>query len=188
MPSAKRKTDRRTLYTRKVIKQAVLDLLSEKDYFQITVTDICKRAELSRGTFYLHYENISQIVDELIEEVLEQTAPLYEHLEQQVSNTESFTFPLCQLLRRDRQYQALFLSDSLRERIVDRLSQHSHDGIAAAITSSGKFTEKELQALRVFQMNGCLAVCKQHIALPDEEWSDIQCSIDRLLQFGFQSS
>jgi len=187
MGGIRRKTDRRTLYTCKVIKEAVLELLSEKDFYQITVTDICKKAEISRGTFYLHFENISQVVDELIDDVLLQSTPLSEQLELHPSDESTCAFPLCQFLRSNRQYRALFLSDSLRSRVVDRLTQCNSSRLLGAIEQSGKFSAKEVQALCVFQMNGCLAVCKQNMQLSDGEWTGIQCSIDRLLQFGFQN-
>lgn len=60
-----RKTDRRTLYTRMVVKEALLELLSEMDYADITVATLCRKAEINRGTFYLHYGNLSQVMDEL---------------------------------------------------------------------------------------------------------------------------
>ena len=37
-----RKTDRRTLYTRMVIKEALLSLLAEKEYADITIADLRK--------------------------------------------------------------------------------------------------------------------------------------------------
>ena len=48
--SKNRKTDRRTLYTRNVIKDALLEALAEKPIEQITVTDVCGRAEITRVT------------------------------------------------------------------------------------------------------------------------------------------
>ena len=54
--------DRRSRYTRMVVKEALLTLLSEKDYGNITVSDICRTAEISRGTFYLHYSNIPAVL------------------------------------------------------------------------------------------------------------------------------
>lgn len=50
----KRKTDRRTLYTRKVIKEALLELLNEKKFDKISVSQLCQQAEITRTTFYSH--------------------------------------------------------------------------------------------------------------------------------------
>jgi len=49
------KEDRRVLYTKKVIRESFLDLLDEKPVEKISVTEICKRADINRGTFYSHY-------------------------------------------------------------------------------------------------------------------------------------
>ena len=46
---------------------AFLELLNEKDFAYITVKEICKRAGVSRSTFYLHYETVNDLVRECVE-------------------------------------------------------------------------------------------------------------------------
>ena len=67
----KRKTDRRTLYTRSVIKDSLLEALGEKNFDQITVTDVCRRAEITRATYYLHYQSLTEVLDELLLDALQ---------------------------------------------------------------------------------------------------------------------
>jgi len=50
--------DRRTLKTRKAIREAFLNLLGKKSINRITVAEISQLADLGRGTFYLHYKDI----------------------------------------------------------------------------------------------------------------------------------
>ena len=52
------------------IKDAFLQLLLKKDYMQITITDLCKYAGVSRGTFYAHFGNIGQVVEEVFSDAL----------------------------------------------------------------------------------------------------------------------
>lgn len=47
--------DRRVVKTRREIRKSLLSLMKEKDFEIITVSDITKRANINRGTFYLHY-------------------------------------------------------------------------------------------------------------------------------------
>lgn len=47
--------------------KAFLDLLAEKDFEYITVKEICKRADVNRSTFYLHYETVSDLLNESVE-------------------------------------------------------------------------------------------------------------------------
>lgn len=44
--------------------RALISLLEEKPLDYITVSDICKRAKVNRSTFYLHYENICDLLRE----------------------------------------------------------------------------------------------------------------------------
>ena len=64
------KKDRRAVYTEMVIREAFLQLVKSKPIQKITVSDICALAEISRPTFYLHYEDIYALVDEIGENML----------------------------------------------------------------------------------------------------------------------
>ncbi|MCD7891755.1 MAG: TetR/AcrR family transcriptional regulator [Ruminococcus sp.] len=46
---------------------AFLELLEQKDFEYITVTEICKKADVNRSTFYLHYETIGDLLSECLE-------------------------------------------------------------------------------------------------------------------------
>src|SRR5262245_48859402 len=49
------KHDRRTRKTRQQLRSALLALLKEKHYEEISVQDIIERADVARSTFYMHY-------------------------------------------------------------------------------------------------------------------------------------
>lgn len=61
-----RKTDRRTVMTKGMIQDALLELLQNTPYEKITVTALCKQSEITRATFYLHYNNIDDVLEELL--------------------------------------------------------------------------------------------------------------------------
>ncbi len=54
-------------YTAGLMNQALLYLLEKKDIEFITVTEITKKAGVNRSTFYLHYENIYELLEETLE-------------------------------------------------------------------------------------------------------------------------
>lgn len=60
--------DRRIQKSQAAIKHAVLDLMAEKDFEEITIRAIADRANVNRGTVYLHYLDKFDILDKLIEE------------------------------------------------------------------------------------------------------------------------
>ena len=59
---------RSAIRSRKLINEALVDLLLEKQLDKITVTDVVKRAEINRGTFYAHYKDIKDVINHWVEE------------------------------------------------------------------------------------------------------------------------
>lgn len=61
--------DKRICKTKKLLKNALVVLLSEKPYEKITVIDICKNACVSRITFYKYYSDKSALLDDIFSEM-----------------------------------------------------------------------------------------------------------------------
>ncbi|MCR8656479.1 TetR/AcrR family transcriptional regulator [Paenibacillus endoradicis] len=61
------KVDRRILKTQEALRKAVIDLMSEKKFDDITIQELSDRANVSRGTIYLHYLDKYDLLDKLIE-------------------------------------------------------------------------------------------------------------------------
>lgn len=57
---------RSAIRSRKLIIDALADLLQEKPFDKITVTDVVTKADINRGTFYAHYRDVPDVVDHLI--------------------------------------------------------------------------------------------------------------------------
>lgn len=63
--------DRRVRRTKQLIKQSLIELMHEKPFKDITVKDITERADLNRGTFYLHYVDIYDLLSKIEDETLQ---------------------------------------------------------------------------------------------------------------------
>ena len=48
------------------MNDALIRLLETKDYEYITIKEICRIASVNRSTFYLHYENMNDLLEETI--------------------------------------------------------------------------------------------------------------------------
>ncbi len=62
--------NRRTAKTQKEIKDAFLTLLKEKKIEKIRVSEITELAEISRATFYLHFEDVYKLYESIEEDIL----------------------------------------------------------------------------------------------------------------------
>ena len=72
--------DRRVKRTRNLLGNALLELVQEKKFEQITIQDITDRADLNRATFYLHYGSKEELLANSLEghfdALVEQITPL----------------------------------------------------------------------------------------------------------------
>ncbi len=79
--------DRGVRKTKDAIKKALEEVLSEKNFDQITVTEICDKADISRITFYTHYEDKFTMVEEIFSDMLEWATERY-YEKEKANNTE----------------------------------------------------------------------------------------------------
>ncbi len=74
--------DRRVKRTKQVLKDAIVSLMAEKDFNNITVQDITRVADVNRATFYSHYQDKIDLIRKTVEEILnELEAILIENIE-----------------------------------------------------------------------------------------------------------
>ena len=63
--------DLREIKTQRSIRNAFLQLRSEKPLERIRVKELAELAEISKGTFYLHYHDVYDLSEQLQNEVIE---------------------------------------------------------------------------------------------------------------------
>ncbi len=69
--SGKSRTQKRAKRTRKKLKEAALDVFSEKSIDATTVEEITEKADVGKGTLYQHFEDKEEIVITLVEDAIE---------------------------------------------------------------------------------------------------------------------
>ncbi|WP_050616144.1 TetR/AcrR family transcriptional regulator [Bacillus testis] len=66
------KVDRRVIRTKRLIRDSLTDLMIEKGFDGLTVSDITERADINRGTFYLHYRDKYDLLEQSEAEIIEE--------------------------------------------------------------------------------------------------------------------
>ena len=66
----KNSEDKRITKTRRNIKRTLTELLAEKSFEEITVTELCRRGETSRITFYTYYDDKYALIEEMFEDYI----------------------------------------------------------------------------------------------------------------------
>lgn len=85
--------------TAKKMNDALIRLLEIKNFENITVKDVCKFAKVNRSTFYLHYQNTYDLLDEIIDNL---NLSFHKHL-----NTDSNRLNI----NKDKLSDLFFMSD-----------------------------------------------------------------------------
>lgn len=69
--------------SKKLIQKAFVELIQEKDIDKITVTDIVRRADINRGTFYAHYADTHAVVSQIENDVIAKMLTLIDERDEQ---------------------------------------------------------------------------------------------------------
>ena len=116
------------LRTKHFLKKAFIDLVHKKGFSAVTVKDIVEYAQYNRTTFYVYYQNIDDLVEELMEEMFE--AIQYNSMSKYVSNSRvkvqeltTNSFELLYYIYDHRDYFTLLLLEDTLPRIHQQLPE-----------------------------------------------------------------
>ena len=69
--------DRRVIKTKKNLKATLIEMMGEISFEQISITELCKREEISRITFYAHYSDKYALADDIFSDMLQIGTDIY---------------------------------------------------------------------------------------------------------------
>ena len=116
------KDNRRVRMTKKLIKEALIDLMEKDNISRITVKEICALADINRSTFYLHFCDQYALLEEVENDIISQTPRinLYEKKDVYPVLVDFFKF----IQENKRVYLILFKStngNSFRSKLIDKV-------------------------------------------------------------------
>ncbi|MFJ5767602.1 TetR/AcrR family transcriptional regulator [Lysinibacillus sp. NPDC093210] len=116
------------LRTKHFLKKAFIDMVHKKGFSAVTVKDIVDYAQYNRTTFYVYYQNIDDLVEELMEEMFE--AIQYNSMSKYESNSRvkvqeltTHSFELLYYIYDHRDYFTLLLLEDTLPRIHQQLPE-----------------------------------------------------------------
>lgn len=106
--------DSRVRRTKRLLRQGLTELLKEKSIKKITVRELSERVDINRGTFYLHYKDIYDLVAQIEQELFDE----FETILQNYTITDLKTQPhrifsdICGFLYANRDICAALLGEN----------------------------------------------------------------------------
>lgn len=178
----KRKDDIRAKYTCRLIKDTFLELLENISYEKLNISIICKKAKIARATFYLHYNNLNQVLIEVLDDALELT----DNINNKNLN-KSDKEPLCQKSITSK-YQVLFNDFYLSNYIASRLYNYAKKDSVKKFMKNYNLTEYEAEKLFLFIFYGSFSINKSLKWEKNEEWNKVQNLISKFVEYGLKHS
>ena len=116
--------------SRKMIREAYMKLLKEKDINKITVTDIITRADLNRSTFYAHYPDVRGVTEEIENEIIEKMLEILSHFRYTnfFDNPTPLLLEISRFLENNRDFYSILIkangSEIFLKKLKDIFAKH----------------------------------------------------------------
>ena len=191
--------------TRMLLKEGLLSWLANNSFESVTVTSLCKASGITRSTFYLHYSNIMEIVDDLVDDAIAYSKPgmvdnnnlqtiarTLSSASDSVSLREAYDsifdrLPLCQRIIRRKKYLPLFLDEQISEYVLKRIIQCEKDRQGLVMAEALGVSFDVGVSIFLFLVHGLYAVNKQYKWSQSDQWLEAQRIIFEFAYRGLQS-
>lgn len=112
------------LRSRKLIKNAFSELLQSKDFEEISVTEVVNVAGINRGTFYAHYNNMTEVLDEIEKEVADGIVNMFVSYQESImENPTPFLKSIAEFLQKDFDFYKRLICANVGSHFIDRLKE-----------------------------------------------------------------
>ena len=174
-----KKEYRSALRSRKMIRQAFFELLKEKSFEKITVTDVVKKADVNRSTFYAHYPDVMGVVEEIQQEIIEYTQSFMENVDfkDYYENPKPYLKNIVKLVEENNELYRLLMTSAMATKQFEELKYILIDRTLETLEVPEGFKDKfEFEFSVRFFMGGVVDVYTQWL------YGVIDCSLDELTE------
>ena len=108
-----------------ILKKIWSELLQKKDFETISVTEIVKAAGINRSTFYAHYNNMTEVLEEIEKQVADGILKSFMSYEESVmENPTPFLKSIASLLQKDFDFYKRLICANVGSHFIDKLKEH----------------------------------------------------------------
>ena len=151
------KNNRRILVTKRILRESLMQLMHDKPISKITIKEICDLSEMSRSTFYLHYQDQFELLSDVENEVMENTVKALENLSGSLNTQESIEAFL-EYVKENKETFGILLcqpeTEDFQKSIIEQISNNVKTAIPEILDN------KNADYLFTFVMYGSLNVLR----------------------------
>jgi AcrR family transcriptional regulator len=155
------KTDNRVRFTKMVIKDSLLDILSNKPIQKVTVKEICEKAQINRATFYLHYQDPYDLLEQIENEMFND---VFSSVMRNIDDIDDLTRQLFEIIEKNIDLCRILFSDNGDKMFLKRIMEFSRDiSIEGWKKLNPNVSQQRLEYLYAFVVSGCVAVIEHWV-------------------------
>lgn len=161
--------------------EALIELMQKKDFEYITVKELCDKAGVNRSTFYLHYENMADLLEETLQYIMDTFLKCFESdtvtTIEKIKNapikeldfiTEDYLRPYLEFVKSNSHIYKAAFDNKIYE--ADKKYKSLYAYIIEPILNRFEFAENERRFIASFYIHGITGIVK--------EWVETGCKED----------
>lgn len=155
-------TDQRVRITKLMIRKALCELLTHKPLQKISVKELCALAGINRGTFYAHYTDIYDLLEQIEQEMLDNFVHALEPVfadDNRKSNLVEICTGIFQFLKENYDMCAIMLGENGDHQFVNRLlSLGREECINSYSKHFPRASREQIEYYYSFVSSGCIGL------------------------------
>lgn len=130
---------RNSLRSKRMLRQAFIELMREKPIDKITVAELTERADLSRKTFYAHYQDIYAMLEEYERETMNELTEALEESKQrhELSNPQVFLQAVAAKVEENKELYQVLMSAKGSDAFIQNLKLTIVNATIAGLNTEG---------------------------------------------------
>ena len=150
-----KREDRRTAMSKRMMKDALTEILKEKDIYHVSIRELCERADVNRTTFYKYYGSQFDLLSDMEKDLLVFLADVIRELE---SDTIKAIETACSYLENHLEFARLIFNNNVDPAFPQKVFSMEAVKEAVLIKCSDRHDENELDYLYNYMTYGAYRV------------------------------
>lgn len=156
--------NQRSRLTELLLKNAYIELMQSKSTNKITIKELCEKAELNRTTFYLHYNEPNDILKNIEDEIIENTANYISEIGADINDGAiDYIIAFLDYIKENDKLFRLFLIENDNPYFKEKFTRFSLKKLLEALTCA--VDEKYKEYILGYLINGCMSIIQTWIEM-----------------------
>lgn len=150
-----KKENRRITMTKRMLKDALIEMLKEKDIYHISIRELCERADVNRTTFYKYYGSQFDLLTDMENDMLDFIAKAIKSNE---AEPEKIIASACRYLEDNIEFARLIINNNVDSAFPQKIFDMDTVKSAALRKYPDKQNSAELEYIYNFVTNGAFRI------------------------------